>query len=57
MKKDKLEVKIKALERKVQTIEYLLILRKEEHKPNALQGFTLGFSIATMIFIIAKQFF
>lgn len=57
MEENKLEKKIKELERKINSLEFVLLLRKEENKPNALQGFTLGFSIATIIFVIAKQFF
>lgn len=57
MEENNLEKKIKELERKVNSLEFVLLLRKEENKPNALQGFTLGFSIATIIFVIIKQFF
>lgn len=56
MEDNKLEKKVKELERKINNLEFVLLFRKEENKPNALQGFTLGFSIATIIFIIVKQF-
>ena len=57
MEENNLEKKIKELERKVNSLEFVLLLRKEENKPNALQGFKLGFSITTIIFVIIKQFF
>lgn len=57
MEENNLEKKIKELERKINRLEFILLLRKEKNKPNALQGFTLGFSIATIIFVIVKQFF
>lgn len=52
-----MEKELKELEMRIIRLENIALYNNEKNKPNAVQGFTLGFSIATIIFIIVKQFF